>query len=85
MAVQIKSLPRRYLALSLTTHAELGADGKQLRVVTLGDKTTERVRALCTSPDELRAGWANATINRPSRRRQAPPTVNLLQSLLYSA
>ena len=39
---------------------ELDADGKQLRVVKLTDYTAEKVRTLCTSPDELRARWADA-------------------------
>ena len=39
---------------------ELDADGKQLRVIKLTDYTAEKVRTLCTSPDELRARWANA-------------------------
>ena len=39
---------------------ELDADGKQLRVVKLTDYTTEKVRTLCASPDELRARWADA-------------------------
>ena len=39
---------------------ELDADGKQLRVVKLTDYTAEKVRTLCTSPDELRVRWADA-------------------------
>ena len=39
---------------------ELDADGKQLRVIKLTDYTAEKVRTLCTSPDELRARWADA-------------------------
>lgn len=39
---------------------ELDADGKQLRVVKLTDYTAEKVRTLCTSPDDLRARWADA-------------------------
>ena len=40
---------------------ELDADGKQLRVIKLTDYTAEKVRTLCTSPDELRVRWANAS------------------------
>ncbi len=36
---------------------ELDADDKQLRVVKLADYTAEKVRALCTSPEDLRARW----------------------------
>jgi len=39
---------------------ELDADGNQLRVITLTDYTAEKVRTLCSSPDELRARWADA-------------------------
>ncbi|HCE45438.1 MAG TPA: DEAD/DEAH box helicase [Lentisphaeria bacterium] len=39
---------------------ELDADGKQLRVVKLSDYTAEKVRTLCTSPEDLRVRWANA-------------------------
>ena len=39
---------------------ELDADGKQLRVVKLTDYTAEKVRTLCTSPEDLRARWADA-------------------------
>lgn len=39
---------------------ELDADGKQLRVVKLTDYTAEKVRTLCTSPDDLRTRWADA-------------------------
>jgi len=39
---------------------ELDSDGKQLRVVKLTDYTAEKVRTLCTSPDDLRARWADA-------------------------
>jgi type I restriction enzyme R subunit len=39
---------------------ELDADGKQLRVIKLTDYTAEKVRTLCTSPDELRVRWADA-------------------------
>ncbi len=39
---------------------ELDADGKQLRVVKLTDYTAEKVRTICTSPDDLRARWADA-------------------------
>jgi type I restriction enzyme R subunit len=38
---------------------ELDADGKQLRVVKLTDYTAEKVRTLCTGPDDLRARWAD--------------------------
>jgi type I restriction enzyme R subunit len=38
---------------------ELDADGKQLRVVKLTDYTAEKVRTLCTSPEDLRARWAD--------------------------
>ncbi|HWV99347.1 MAG TPA: DEAD/DEAH box helicase family protein [Candidatus Acidoferrum sp.] len=40
---------------------ELDADGKQLRVVKLTDYTAEKVRTLCTGPEDLRARWADAT------------------------
>jgi type I restriction enzyme R subunit len=36
---------------------ELDPDGKQLRVTKLTDYTAEKVRTLCSSPDELRARW----------------------------
>ena len=39
---------------------ELDADGKQLRVVKLTDYTAEKVRTLCTGPEDLRARWADA-------------------------
>jgi type I restriction enzyme R subunit len=39
---------------------ELDSDGKQLRVIKLTDYTAEKVRTLCTGPDELRARWADA-------------------------
>jgi type I restriction enzyme R subunit len=39
---------------------ELDADGKQLRVVKLTDYTAEKVRTLCSGPEDLRARWANA-------------------------
>lgn len=39
---------------------ELDAEGKQLRVVALTDYTAEKVRTLFSSPDELRARWADA-------------------------
>lgn len=39
---------------------ELDADGKQLRVIKLTDYTSEKVRTLCASPEELRARWADA-------------------------
>jgi type I restriction enzyme R subunit len=39
---------------------ELDSDGKQLRVVKLTDYTAEKVRTLCTGPDDLRARWADA-------------------------
>jgi type I restriction enzyme R subunit len=38
---------------------ELDADGKQLRVVKLTDYTAEKVRTLCTGPEDLRARWAD--------------------------
>jgi type I restriction enzyme R subunit len=38
---------------------ELDADGKQLRVVKLTDYTAEKVRSLCTGPEDLRARWAD--------------------------
>ena len=38
---------------------ELDADGKQLRVVKLTDYTAEKVRSLCTNPEDLRARWAD--------------------------
>jgi type I restriction enzyme R subunit len=40
---------------------ELDADGKQLRVIKLTEYTAEKVRTLCTGPDELRVRWANAS------------------------
>jgi type I restriction enzyme R subunit len=40
---------------------ELDSDGKQLRVVKLTDYTAEKVRTLCTGPDDLRARWADAS------------------------
>jgi type I restriction enzyme R subunit len=40
---------------------ELDADGKQLRVIKLTDYTAEKVRTLCTGPDELRARWADTS------------------------
>jgi type I restriction enzyme R subunit len=40
---------------------ELDADGKQLRVIKLTDYTAEKVRTLCTGPDDLRTRWANAS------------------------
>ena len=40
---------------------ELDADGRQLRVIKLTDYTAEKVRTLCTDPDELRARWADAS------------------------
>src|SRR5438445_11209872 len=39
---------------------ELDSDGKLLRVVKLADYTAEKVRTLCSSPDELRARWSDA-------------------------
>jgi type I restriction enzyme R subunit len=39
---------------------ELDADGKQLRVIKLTDYTAEKVRSLCTGPEDLRARWADA-------------------------
>ncbi len=52
---------------------ELDVDGKQLRVVKLTDYTAERVRTLCSSPEDLRAQWANSEsradiINRLNER-----------------
>lgn len=39
---------------------ELDADGKQLRVVKLTDYTAERIRSICSNPDELRARWIDS-------------------------
>jgi type I restriction enzyme R subunit len=39
---------------------ELDAEGKQLRVVQLTDYTAEKVRVLCSGPDDLRAHWSDA-------------------------
>ena len=39
---------------------ELDADGKQLRVVKLTDYTAEKVRTLCSGPDDLRTRWSVA-------------------------
>jgi hypothetical protein len=52
---------------------ELDSDGKQLRVVKHTDYTAEKVRALCASPDELRARWANAGQRADRHRRQHVP------------
>src|ERR1035438_7929301 len=48
--------------VEIATHLvyELDSDGKQLRVIKLTEYTAEKVRTLCTSPDELRARWADA-------------------------
>src|ERR1035441_8214954 len=48
--------------VEIATHLvyELDSDGKQLRVIKLTEYTAEKVRTLCTSPDALRARWADA-------------------------
>jgi type I restriction enzyme, R subunit len=38
---------------------ELDSNGKQLRVVQLTDYTAEKVRSLCTGPEDLRTRWAD--------------------------
>jgi type I restriction enzyme R subunit len=40
---------------------ELDSEGKQLRVVKLTDYAAEKVRTLCSGPDDLRARWSNPT------------------------
>ncbi len=39
---------------------ELDADGKQLRVVKLTDYAAEKVRTLCSGPEDLRSRWADS-------------------------
>jgi type I restriction enzyme R subunit len=39
---------------------ELDTNGRQIRAVKLTDYTAERIRKLSTSPDDLRARWADA-------------------------
>ena len=39
---------------------ELGANGKQLRVVKFTDYTSEKVRSMCPSAADLRSKWSNA-------------------------
>jgi len=53
------------------------ADTCRKFVVPLTDYTAEKVRTLCTRPEELRARWADATELRS--------TVGKLQSLLYAS
>lgn len=63
--------PRKYYidggSINIASHLvyELDADGKQLRVVQYTDYTTEKVRTLFTSQDELRDGWAD-----PAKREE---------------
>jgi type I restriction enzyme, R subunit len=47
--------------VEIATHLvyELDPDGKQLRVLTLTDYTTEKVRSLCPNAHTLRERWAN--------------------------
>jgi type I site-specific restriction endonuclease len=40
-------------------NSELDSNGKQLRVVKLTDYTAEKVRSLCTGPEDLRTRWAD--------------------------
>jgi type I restriction enzyme R subunit len=49
--------------VAIDTHLvyELDSNGKQLRVIELTDYTAENVRTLCTSPEDLRARWADST------------------------
>ena len=46
-------------AVEIAAHLvyELDPDGRQLRVVKMTDFTAERVRTMCTGPDDLRQRW----------------------------
>ncbi|MGO8675321.1 MAG: type I restriction-modification enzyme R subunit C-terminal domain-containing protein [Limisphaerales bacterium] len=48
-----------YVEIAAELVHELDADGKQLRVIKLTDYTAEKVRTLCSGPEDLRARWAD--------------------------